>query len=190
MTDAAAAGDAATDDAATDDAVTPHATGGAAFDETLGESDAEDGGSAAPVVAHGAAADEPEPTGAAVVFLGAERVGAIHPYVRRGVVPLVAVGLVALAVSAFAWVIPSLEGSNRRFVAAVESRGLVMTSGEQETLVLSAARKICDRKVAHDTLQERRSTALTSAELAAVDAVFGAETRDFTALALDAYCST
>jgi hypothetical protein len=30
---------------------------------------------------------------------------------------------------------------------------------------------------------------LTSAELAAVGAVFGSRTRDFTALALDTYCS-
>ena len=127
------------------------------------------------------------------MLVGAELVGSaprrLGPYLRRGVVALVAVGVVALAVSAFAWVVPSLDGANRRFIEEAQSHGHAIAPGEQEMLVLSAARKICDRKVTHDTIRERRSTALTSAELAAVGAVFGARTRDFTALALDTYCS-
>ncbi len=127
------------------------------------------------------------------VAVGEEQLGSaprrFGPYLRRGVVALVAVGVVALAVSAFAWVIPSLDGANRRFIEEAQSHGHAIAPGEQEMLVLSAARKICDRKVAHVTVRERRSTALTSAELAAVGAVFGPRTRDFTALALDTYCS-
>ena len=126
-------------------------------------------------------------------LVGEELVGSaprrLGPYLRRGVVALVAVGVVALAVSAFAWVVPSLDGANRRFIEEAQSHGHAIAPGEQEMLVLSAARKICDRKVTHDTIRERRSTALTSAELAAVGAVFGSRTRDFTALALDTYCS-
>ena len=130
---------------------------------------------------------------AAAVAVGEEQLGSaprrLGPYLRRGVVALVAVGVVALAVSAFAWVVPSLDGANRRFIEEAQSHGHAIAPGEQEMLVLSAARKICDRKVTHDTIRERRSTALTSAELAAVGAVFGPRTRDFTALALDTYCS-
>ena len=126
-------------------------------------------------------------------LVGAELVGSaprrLGPYLRRGVVALVAVGVVALAVSAFAWVVPSLDGANRRFIEEAQSHGHAIAPGEQEMLVLSAARKVCDRKVTHETIRERRSTALTSAELAAVGAVFGPGTRDFTALALDTYCS-
>ena len=130
---------------------------------------------------------------AVAVAVGEEQLGSaprrLGPYLRRGVVALVAAGVVALAVSAFAWVVPSLDGANRRFIEEAQSHGHAIAPGEQEMLVLSAARKICDRKVTHDTIRERRSTALTSAELAAVGAVFGPGTRDFTALALDTYCS-
>jgi hypothetical protein len=165
------------DDAATDDAVADEAvTDDAAFDDTSGESADAD----ADVVAVAVAVGE-EQRGSAPRRLG--------PYLRRGVVALVAAGVVALAVSAFAWVVPSLDGANRRFIEEAQSHGHAIAPGEQEMLVLSAARKICDRKVTHDTIRERRSTALTSAELAAVGAVFGPRTRDFTALALDTYCS-
>jgi hypothetical protein len=129
---------------------------------------------------------------AAAVLVGAEQLGSSRrrgPYLRRGVIALVAVGVVALAMSAFAWVVPSLDGANRRFIEEAQSHGHAIAPGEQEMLVLSAARKVCDRKVTHETIRERRSRALTSAELAAVGAVFGPRTRDFTALALDTYCS-
>ena len=171
--------EAVTADAVTSDAVTSDATEEAALDDTAGVSaDDADADADADVVA---------------VAVGEEQLGSaprrFGPYLRRGVVALVAVGVVALAVSAFAWVIPSLDGANRRFIEEAQSHGHAIAPGEQEMLVLSAARKICDRKVAHVTVRERRSTALTSAELAAVGAVFGPRTRDFTALALDTYCS-
>ncbi len=169
-------------------------------DETPGESaDVEDDGPAlADVGGYEAVGDyeateEPDAADAAAVLVGAELVGSaprrLGRHLRRGVIALVAVGVVALAVSAFAWVVPSLDGANRRFIEEAQSHGHAIAPGEQEMLVLSAARKICDRKITHDTIRERRSTALTSAELAAVGAVFGPRTRDFTALALDTYCS-
>jgi len=110
-------------------------------------------------------------------------------YVRRGVAALVGVGFVALAVTAFSWIAPSPEAANRRFVAA-QSEGHLVTSDEQQSLLVTAARKICDRRYAgHISDEDRRATALTSAEIGAVGAAFGADTRDFTSLALKTYCS-
>jgi len=111
-------------------------------------------------------------------------------YVRRGVAALVGVGFVALAVTAFSWIAPSPEAANRRFVDAAQSEGHLVTSGEQQSLLVTAARKICDRRYAgHISNEDRRATALTSAEISAVGAAFGADTRDFTSLALKTYCS-
>jgi hypothetical protein len=111
-------------------------------------------------------------------------------YVRRGVATLVGVGFVALAVTAFSWFAPSPETANRRFVAAAQSEGHLVTSDEQQSLLVTAARKICDRRYAgHISDEDRRATALTSAEIGAVGAAFGADTRDFTSLALKTYCS-
>ena len=209
-----AAGSAVADpaDPAEVDAATDDATEEAAPDDTSGESadaegdadaEGENDGLAAVGAGDGGATDDAEIAEAddaeaddaadvAAVAVGEEQPGSaarrLGPYLRRGVVALVAVGVGALAVSAFAWVVPSLEGANRQFIEEAQSHGHAIAPGEQEMLVLSAARKICDRKVTHDTVRERRSTALTSAELAAVGAVFGPRTRDFTALALDTYC--
>ena len=161
---------------------------------TPGESaDVEDAGPAVIDVGADEATDEPDTVDAAAVLVGAELAGSaprrLDLYLRRGVIALVAVGVVALAVSAVAWIVPSLDGANRRFIEEAQSHGHTIAPGEQQMLVLSAARKVCDRKVTHYTIRERRSTALSSAELAAVGAVFGPRTRDFTALALDTYCS-
>jgi hypothetical protein len=111
------------------------------------------------------------------------------PYLRRGATALVGVGVVALVVTAFSWVAPSPGTADRRFVEVARSLGHVVPPDAQ-ALVISAARKICDRRDSHDTDQERRATALTSNEIAAVGAAFGAETRDFTTLALKTYCSS
>ncbi len=111
-------------------------------------------------------------------------------FLRRGVLALAAAGFVALAVGAFAWIAPSAQAADQRFVDAAQSHGHVVVPGEQQSLVVSAARKICDRRVINNTEQERRATALTTYEIAAVGTAFGADTRDFTALALDTYCSS
>jgi len=186
--DAEAAAAEATEDAATDGADE------AVSDETPGEgADVEDAGPAVVDVGADEATDQPDAVDAAAGLVGAELVGPaprrLDPYLRRGIVALVAVGAVALAVSAVTWIFPSLDGANRRFIEEAQSHGHTIAPGEQQVLVLSAARKVCDRKVTHDTIRERRSTALSSEELAAVGAVFGPRTRDFTALALETYCS-
>ena len=75
-------------------------------------------------------------------------------------------------------------------VGAAQSEGHLVTSNEQQSLLVTAARKICDRRYAgHISDEDRRATALTSAEIGAVGAAFGADTRDFTSLALKTYCS-
>ena len=113
-----------------------------------------------------------------------------RPYLRRGAVALAAAGFVAVGVGAFAWAVPSPEAANQRFVEAAQSQGHVVAAGRQESLVISAARKICERRVTHETDQERRATALSSDEIAAVSTAFGADTRDFTTLALETFCSS
>jgi hypothetical protein len=143
------------------------------------------------------APDQPEVVASAAVTAVAadaaplERTRRLRPYLRRGVAALVAAGFVALGVGvgAFAWLAPSPEAANRRFVEAAQSQGHVVAP-EQQPLVVSAARKICDRRVINETDRERRATALTSDEIAAVGTAFGADTRDFTTLALKTYCSS
>lgn len=136
------------------------------------------------------ASDRPEVVEAAVATDAASPAQPLRRHLRRGVVALVAAGFLALVVGAFAWVAPSAEGVDQRFVEAAQSEGHEVAPGEQQTLLVSAARKICDRRVIHETDRERRATALTSDEIAAVGAVFGADTRDFTTLALKTYCSS
>lgn len=178
--DGAPADDSAADDSAPDDS---------AADELVAADSAADD-----VVADDAVADEddapaddaPEPA----ATTAATRVRRPRSYVRRSVLALVAAGFVALAVGAFALVAPSPERADQQFVDAAQSQGHVVVPGEQQTLVVSAARKICDRRVLNNTDQERRATALTTSEIAAVGTAFGADTRDFTTLALDTYCSS
>jgi len=138
---------------------------------------------------------EPEEVAAAAVVDAATdapapvRTRRLRPYLRRGVVALVAAGFVALGVGAFTWISPSPEVADQRFVTAAQSQGHLV-GPEQQPLVVSAARKICDRRVLNETDRERRATALTSDEIAAVGTAFGADTRDFTTLALKTYCSS
>ena len=142
-------------------------------------------------------ADEADADEAGAVEAGTEmpaspagRLRRLRPYLRRGAVALAAAGFVAVGVGAFAWAVPSPEAANQRFVEAAQSQGHVVAAGRQESLVISAARKICERRVTHETDQERRATALSSDEIAAVSTAFGADTRDFTTLALETFCSS
>jgi hypothetical protein len=113
-----------------------------------------------------------------------------RPFLRRGLLALAAAGFVALGVGAFAWVAPSPAAADQRFVETARSQGHDVAAGGQQSLVVSAARKICDRRIIHDTDRERRATALTIDEISAVGAAFGTDTRDFTTLALETYCSS
>lgn len=94
----------------------------------------------------------------------------------------------ALAVSAFATVAPSSADADRAFVDTVRSQGHRVAPGDQQSLIVSAARKLCDRRDTHATAAQRRATTLSTKELHAVQQTFTADTRGFTALALDTYC--
>jgi hypothetical protein len=105
---------------------------------------------------------------------------------RRGLVAAGVALVVALAVSAFATAAPPVS-TDQRFVDTARSQGYVL-AGDQQVLVVSAARKICERRESHGTAAERRATALSSAELGAVQQAFPDDARAFTTLALDTYC--
>jgi hypothetical protein len=107
--------------------------------------------------------------------------------VRRGLVAAVVALVVALAVSAFATAAPTPANVDQGFVDAARSQGYV-AAPDQQALVVSAARKICERRERHSTAAERRATALSSAELGAVQQTFADDVRVFTTLALDTYC--
>jgi hypothetical protein len=189
VSDEAAADEPVSDEAAADEPEAREPADASASDDT--EPDDTEPDEQAPVEAGAAAAEDvPGEPGPAEAASPAGRARRLRPYLRRGAVALVAAGFVALGVGAFAWVAPSPEGANQRFVEAAQSQGHVVAPGAQETLVISAARKICDRRATHDTDQERRATALNSDEIAAVGTAFGADTRDFTTLALETFCSS
>ena len=108
---------------------------------------------------------------------------------RRGVVVGALALVVALAVSAFATSGSGGGGDvDQRFLDATRSQGLVVAGGEQQTLLVSAARKICERRESHETAAQRRATALSIEELGSVSQTFGDDARSFTSLALKTYC--
>jgi transcription termination factor Rho len=107
---------------------------------------------------------------------------------RRGAAVAAAVLVGALAVSAFSTVVPSSGDADQHFVDTARSQGRVVAAGGQQALLVSAARKICDRRGSHATVAQRRATALSSDELAVIQRTFAGDTRGFTALAIDTYC--
>jgi Protein of unknown function (DUF732) len=107
---------------------------------------------------------------------------------RRGAAAAAAVLVGALAVSAFSTVVPSSGDADQHFVDTARSQGRVVAAGGQQALLVSAARKICDRRGSHATVAQRRATALSSDELAVIQRTFAGDTRGFTALAIDTYC--
>lgn len=109
---------------------------------------------------------------------------------RRGAALATVVVAAALAVSAFATGGTSTADVDQRFVDVARSQGHAVVPGDQQMLLVSAAHKICDRRENHTTVAERRATALSIGELAAIDHTFGADSRGFTSLALDTYCAS
>ena len=76
-----------------------------------------------------------------------------------------------------------------RFVASVRADGHDVPGGpEKESVLVAAARKICDRRGSHPTPERRREVALTQHELDAVTQTFTGDPRRFATLALDTYC--
>jgi hypothetical protein len=108
--------------------------------------------------------------------------------VRRGLAAAGVTLVVALSVSAFSMAGPTAANADQTFVDTARSQGHVVASGDQETLVVAAAHKICDRRESHSTDAERRATALSLEELGAVQQSFDGDVRGFTALALQTYC--
>jgi hypothetical protein len=113
-------------------------------------------------------------------------VGAPGRLRRKIVVAVVAVAAV-VAVSAFATEGLSLA-ADRVFVETARSQGRVIAPGTQEERLLSAARKICERREHHDTVAERRATRLRPEEIDAVRQTFARDVRGFMTLALQTYC--
>lgn len=109
-------------------------------------------------------------------------------HVRRGVAATAAALAVALSVSAFSMAGPTAANVDQGFVDGARSQGHVIAPGDQQALVVSAARKICDRRESHSTAPERRASALSLEELGAVQQAFATDVRGFTELALDTYC--
>jgi uncharacterized protein DUF732 len=109
-------------------------------------------------------------------------------YVRRGLAATGVTLVVALSVSAFAMVGPTTANVDQSFVDTARSQGHAVVPGDHETLVVSAARKICDRRENHSTVAQRRATALSPEELGAVQQTFATDVRGFTSLALATYC--
>ena len=111
-------------------------------------------------------------------------------HVRRGLVAAGVALVVAMSVSAFAMRTPASVSADQTFVDAARTQGHVIAPGDQQTLIISAARKVCDRRESHGTAAERKATALSSAELVAIDQAFDTDVRGFTTLALNTYCAS
>jgi Protein of unknown function (DUF732) len=109
---------------------------------------------------------------------------------RRSVAIAAVVLAAALAVSAFATSGSPATTGDSYFLDTARSQGHTIAPGQQEGLLVSAAHKICDRRESHSTTAERRATALSTDELHAVNQSFGGDSRAFTVLALDTFCSS
>jgi hypothetical protein len=93
-----------------------------------------------------------------------------------------------LGVSAAGVAAPPRAAVDQHFLAEVRGHGHAVAQGEDEALVVSAARKICQRRDSR-TYVQRRGATLTSDELAAVKRSFGDDSQGFIAVATDTFCS-
>ena len=94
---------------------------------------------------------------------------------RRGATALVGVTLAV----AFA-VVTASENVDQRFVDTVRAQGHAVAPGSQQALLVSGARKICERMDNHSTVAGRRATALSPAEVGAVTAAYPVDTGSVT----------
>ena len=136
-----------------------------------------------------AVADEPGPDEPAPAATAATRVVRSRSPLRRGLAVATVAALAALAVSAFTTAGSAGVDVDQHFVDATRAQGYVVDSDAQRTLLVSAARKICERRENHSTVAQRRATALSSEELSTVTDTFAGNARSFTTLALDTYCA-
>jgi hypothetical protein len=103
------------------------------------------------------------------------------------VVFVASVGAV-LGVSGAGVAAPPRAAVDEHFLAEVRGHGHPVAQGEDEALVVSAARKLCERRDSR-TYVQRRAATLTSDELAAVKRSFGDDPQGFIAVATDTFCS-
>ena len=76
-----------------------------------------------------------------------------------------------------------------RFVQNMRADGHDVPQGAGGgTTLVTAARKICERRENHRSRYERQQTALTRDELDVVTQAFSGDARRFAALALETYC--
>ena len=111
-------------------------------------------------------------------------------HVRRGLVAAGVALVVAMSVAPSRCRAPATVSTDQTFVDAARTQGHVIAPGDQQTLIISAARKVCDRRESYGTAAERKATALSSAELVAIDQAFDTDVRGFTTLALNTYCAS
>lgn len=100
-----------------------------------------------------------------------------------------AVVLLVAVLAVVALVVAVPRDADRRFVDAARAEGHPIAPGLQQELLVSGARKICQRMHSHRTDAQRRATALSPAEVGAFTATFVDDARGFTVLALDTYCA-
>ena len=110
--------------------------------------------------------------------------------IRRRVAVMLACGAVAITLAVFGqgylgW---ATAQADQRFVAAVRAEGRDVEPGATETLVVSAAHKLCQRRDG-ETYSQRREATLSADEIDAVRRTFGEDDRAFTKVALQTYCS-
>jgi len=111
----------------------------------------------------------------------------LGPRLRRATVVLAASMAAMLGLSAAGVAEPPAAAVDQRFLVDVRERGHVVAVGTDEELLVSAARKLCKRRDTQ-SYEKRRTAALNSDELEAVQRSFGADSQAFIKLATRSYC--
>lgn len=93
-------------------------------------------------------------------------------------------GLTVFAPDFLPW---STAKADQRFVAAVHAEGRTVEPGATETLVISAAHKLCERRLT-GTATSHKEDSLTADEIDAVHRTFGDDQQAFLKVATRTYC--
>ena len=105
---------------------------------------------------------------------------------RARIIAAIAGTLVAAAGCGFGGTPAQLDAE---FVQSVRADGHDVPQGTaDEATLVTAARKVCDRRTKNRPLHDRQQTALTRHELDAVAEAFSGNARQFASLALATYC--
>lgn len=112
----------------------------------------------------------------------------LGPRMRRAVVVLVASAAAVLGVSGAGVAAPPPAAVDHGFLVDVRGGGRAVGAPSDDELLVSAARKLCERRDSR-TYVQRRAATLTSEELAAVNRTFGDDAQGFIKLATRTYCA-